>query len=86
MINVALIGLGRIGIMHAENLNSHKNFNLKYIFDINKTLTSKLSKKLNSTPINNPQEAFIAYKINLKFTFCNSIAVTYTYNKFIVTI
>jgi myo-inositol 2-dehydrogenase/D-chiro-inositol 1-dehydrogenase len=67
MINVALIGLGRIGIMHAENLNSHKNFNLKYIFDINKTLTSKLSKKLNSTPINNPQEAFRDNTIKIIF-------------------
>ncbi len=34
MINVALIGLGRIGQMHAENLFSHKSFNLKYTFVI----------------------------------------------------
>ena len=58
MINVALIGLGRIGQMHAENLFYHKSFNLKYTFDINTKLKQKLSKKFNSTSINNPQIAF----------------------------
>ena len=32
-INVALLGLGRIGQMHAENLTNHKSFYLKYTFD-----------------------------------------------------
>ena len=47
MINVALLGLGRIGLMHGENLISHKNFNLKYTFDINKNLADKIAKKFN---------------------------------------
>ena len=47
MINVALIGLGRIGQMHAENLFSHKSFKLKYTFDIDTKLNQKLSKKFN---------------------------------------
>ena len=42
MINVALIGLGRIGQMHAENLFFHKSFKLKYTFDINTKLNKKL--------------------------------------------
>ena len=32
-INVALFGLGRIGIMHAEDINSHPKFNLKYVLN-----------------------------------------------------
>ena len=36
IINIALFGLGRIGQMHAENLINHPEFNLKYIFDIDK--------------------------------------------------
>ena len=52
MINVALIGLGRIGQMHAENLFFHKSFKLKYTFDINTKLNKKLSKKFNSLSIN----------------------------------
>ena len=50
-INVALFGLGRIGIMHAQNLKTNKKFNLKYVFDINKKLSIKAAKKLKSTHI-----------------------------------
>ena len=57
-ISVALLGLGRIGQMHAVNLINHSQFNLKYIFDINKKLTKKLSKKFKSIGINNPNYAF----------------------------
>gem|GEM_PF-6167908 len=42
-INVALFGLGRIGIMHAQNLKMNKKFNLKYVFDINKKLSIRIS-------------------------------------------
>ena len=31
MIDIALFGLGRIGIMHGKNLMRSKDFNLKYI-------------------------------------------------------
>ena len=58
MIKVALIGLGRIGQMHAENLINHPEFNLKYIFDIDKKLSKKLSKKYQSISIESPSIAF----------------------------
>ncbi len=57
-INIALLGLGRIGQMHALNLINHAEFNLKYTFDIDKNLNNKLGKKYNSIPINNPNVAF----------------------------
>ena len=57
-INIALFGLGRIGQMHAENLINHPQFYLKYIFDIDKKLTEKLSKKYNCIGIKNPNIAF----------------------------
>ena len=41
IINIALFGLGRIGQMHAKNLLNHHNFNLKYIFDIDKDLSQR---------------------------------------------
>ena len=44
LINVALFGLGRIGLMHADNLINNKNFNLKYIFDVNRKLSKKFSR------------------------------------------
>ena len=37
MINVALFGLGRVGIMHAEDISLHSKFNLKYVFALNYT-------------------------------------------------
>ena len=58
IINIALFGLGRIGQMHAENLINHPEFNLKYIFDIDKKLSKKLSKKYQSTSIESPSIAF----------------------------
>ncbi|MDC3074476.1 Gfo/Idh/MocA family oxidoreductase [Candidatus Pelagibacter sp.] len=57
-INIALLGLGRIGQMHALNLTNHPEFNLKYIFDIDKNLNKKFGKKYKSIPINNPNVAF----------------------------
>ena len=63
-INVALFGLGRIGIMHAQNLKVNKKFNLKYVFDINKKLSIKAAKKLKSTYIKNPNIAFKDKNIN----------------------
>jgi len=67
MINIALLGLGRIGVMHGKNLMRNKDFNLKYVYDINKKLTLKISKVLKSTPIDNPAIAFKDKKINAVF-------------------
>ena len=57
LINIALFGLGRIGLLHAKNLTNNKNFNLKYIFDINKKVSKKISKSLNCKNIENTQIA-----------------------------
>ena len=67
MINVALFGLGRIGQMHGDNIVSHKSFNLKYTFDINKKLNQKFSKKFKATPISNPILAFKDKNIDVIF-------------------
>ncbi len=67
MKNVALIGLGRIGQMHGENLVSHKSFNLKYIFDVNDKLNTKFSSKFKATKINNPSIAFKDKNIDVIF-------------------
>ena len=79
IINIALFGLGRIGQMHANNLINHKDFHLKYIFDKDKKLTKKLSKKYNSIGIQNPKIAF--KDKNIKCIFIASS--TNTHLKFI---
>ncbi len=58
MIDVALFGLGRIGLVHGENILKNKEFNLKYVYDINKKLTIQIAKKFHSTAIHNPKIAF----------------------------
>ena len=57
IVNVALFGLGRIGQMHAENLVSHPKFKLISVYDINKNLSKKLSKKFKCLNIENPNIA-----------------------------
>ena len=42
MIDIALFGLGRIGIMHGKNLMRSKDFNLKYIYDIKQKLSKSV--------------------------------------------
>ena len=41
MLNVALLGFGRIGQMHAENINNHKNLKLLYVYEKVKKLSIK---------------------------------------------
>ncbi len=64
LIKVALFGLGRIGLMHAENLINNKNFIIKYVYDENSILTKKISKKINCIGIDDPKIAFGDIEIN----------------------
>ena len=57
-VNVALFGLGRIGMMHAKNIHQHSKFKLKYIYDVNQKISLKASKKFNTKNIASPSFAF----------------------------
>ena len=57
-VNVALFGLGRIGMMHAKNIHQHSKFKLKYIYDVNQKISLKASKKFNTKNITSPSFAF----------------------------
>ena len=87
MINIALFGLGRIGIMHGKNLMRNKDFKLKYVYDLDRKLTSKISKLLKSTPIRNPSIAYKDKSIDAIFiststnTHIKFILDTIKYNK-----
>jgi myo-inositol 2-dehydrogenase/D-chiro-inositol 1-dehydrogenase len=67
LINIALIGLGRIGQMHGENLLLHNDFKLKYVFDLDKKLTNRIAKKFSSISINDPKIAFNDKEIDAIF-------------------
>ena len=65
--NVALFGLGRIGLMHAKNIKSNSKLKLKYIYDINHKISKFYSKKFNCTFLKNPNKAFIDKRIRIIF-------------------
>ncbi len=66
-INVALFGLGRIGMMHAKNIKNHPKFKLKYVYDVNKKASLKASKNFKAKNIKNPSVAFKDKSINVVF-------------------
>ena len=45
MINVALLGFGRIGQMHAENINKNKDLKLLYVYEKIDLLCRKAKKE-----------------------------------------
>ena len=75
MINIALFGLGRIGIMHGKNLMRNKDFNLKYVYDVDKSLTKKYSKILKAKAVYNPNIIF--KNRNIKAIFIASTTSTH---------
>ena len=47
MINIALLGFGRIGQMHAENINKNKDLKLLYVYEKINVLSKKAKKLYN---------------------------------------
>ena len=46
-INLAIIGAGRIGHVHAEAINKNINANLIYVYDTNNSVANKFASKFN---------------------------------------
>lgn len=67
MINIALFGLGRIGVMHAQNIYLNNNCSLQYVFDIDQALAKKIAKKFNSISIKNTKIAYTDKKVDVIF-------------------
>ncbi len=80
MINIALFGLGRIGLMHGKNLMRNRNFNLKYVYDIDKKLAKIVAKRLKSISIDKPSIIFKDKSIQAVFIASS----TATHIKFIL--
>ena len=64
MLKIALLGFGRIGQMHAENIFNHKAFKLHYVYDKDFKLANK-SKKFNAKVIDNYKIALIDKDIDI---------------------
>ena len=65
--NVALFGLGRIGVMHAKNIILNSKLKLKYVYDINQKISKIYSKKLKCISLKKPSKAFSDKTIDIIF-------------------
>ena len=67
MINVALFGFGRIGQMHAENLNKHKEVKILYVYEKLSHLNKKAKKLYNCIIENNYKKIFSDKNVDIVF-------------------
>ena len=67
MINVALLGFGRIGQMHAENINKNKDLKLLYVYEKIDVLSKKAKKQYNCKIEKNYNKIFKDKNVDLIF-------------------
>ena len=67
MINVALLGFGRIGQMHAENINKNKDFKLLYVYEKVDLLCRKAKKLYNCNIEKNYSKIFQDNNVDIIF-------------------
>ena len=67
MINVALLGFGRIGQMHAQNINQNKSLKLLYVYEKIDKLSKKAKKLYNCIIENNYKKIFSDKKVDREF-------------------
>ena len=67
MINVALLGFGRIGQIHAENINKNKDLKLLYVYEKIDLLCRKAKKLYNCKIEKNYNKIFEDHNVNIIF-------------------
>ena len=67
MINVALLGFGRIGQMHAQNINQNRSLKLLYVYEKIDKLSKKAKKLYNCIIENNYKKIFLDKKVDIVF-------------------
>ena len=74
MINIALLGAGRIGKMHAEIINAHPKSRLQFVYDVNSDSAKQVSEENNSEAVNSAEEAINSEKVDAILTPSNPIS------------
>lgn len=64
MINIAVLGCGRIGSMHASNVAKHPRTQLAMVFDINTQAANKVAALENVTAASSAQEVFSSDRVD----------------------
>ena len=57
MLNIVLIGAGRIGRMHAQNIFLHPKCNLSFVYDVDQKSATDIANKYNSQVASSVEEA-----------------------------
>ena len=64
MLRVALLGCGRIGTMHAQNLMHHPHTELVFLYDVQPGAMSTLSERLDVPAATSPTEIFASPQVD----------------------
>jgi len=64
MISIALLGCGRIGRMHADNIAAHTGANLAGVFDVHAPSAEEVASKHNTTLFSSAEEVFSSSKVD----------------------
>ena len=67
MLKFALLGTGRIGKMHAENIDTNQKCKLEIVYDINNQSSNEIGKKYNCKVANTAEEAIANSDIDVVF-------------------
>ena len=67
MINVALLGFGRIGQMHAQNISLNKSLKLLYVYEKIEKLRKKAKRLYNCSIENNYKKIFSDKRVDIIF-------------------
>lgn len=64
MINIALLGCGRIGQMHADNIAAHPRANLIGVFDVNDASSAEIAAKHHVRQFASADEVFASSEVD----------------------
>ena len=70
-LNIALLGAGRIGQIHAENIASNPKCNIECIYDIDKNIAKKITNSFGGFVALSPQEAISNSNVDIVY-ICSS--------------
>ena len=67
MLNFALMGAGRIGKMHADNISLNSKCKLSYIYDVNTEFANQIAQSTNAKVAKSPEEAIHNNDVDVVF-------------------
>ena len=67
MLNFVLMGAGRIGKMHAQNIFLHPKCNLSFVYDVNQKSAADIANKYNSKVASSAEEAISSKATDVVF-------------------